>query len=93
MLTETWLNAGVSSHEIFPSELGYEVYRRDRFDGWGGVAIAVGPGLNGKLLYSGEECEAIFVEIDLQLKGANGQRGKFCVPVCLCCLPSTQLWS
>ena len=36
----------------------------------GGVAIAVGPGLNGKLLCTGRECEIIFVEVDLQCRGA-----------------------
>ena len=72
ILTETWLNANILNHEIFPSELDYEVYRRDRADGWGGVAIGVGPGLDSKLLHSAPDCEAIFIEIDLYLK--NSQR-------------------
>ena len=69
ILTETWLNLNISNHEIFPPQLDYEVYRRDRPDGWGGVAIGIGPGLDGKLLHEAKDCEALFVEIDLELNG------------------------
>jgi hypothetical protein len=37
--TETWLNNSVYSSEIFPPN--YEVIRKDRQDGNGGVLIAV----------------------------------------------------
>jgi len=37
--TETWLRNDISSSEIFPE--GYNVYRKDRWDGYGGVLVAV----------------------------------------------------
>jgi hypothetical protein len=37
--TETWLNDSVHNSEIFPPN--YNIYRRDRRDGFGGVLIAV----------------------------------------------------
>ena len=39
--TETWLTPDVLNNEIFPPELNYIVYRKDRSDGYGGVLIAV----------------------------------------------------
>ena len=35
---KSWLNSNIYSSEVFPSE--YNVYRKDRFDGYGGVFIA-----------------------------------------------------
>ena len=69
ILTETSLNPNISNHEIFPPQLDYEVYMKDRPDDWGGVAIGTGPGLDGKLLHKAKDCEALFVEIDLELNG------------------------
>ena len=66
ILSETWLNPNISNHEIFPTELDYKVFRRDRPDGYGGVIIGIGPSLDGKLLFSAVDCEAIFVKIDLK---------------------------
>ena len=66
ILSETWLNPNISNHKIFPTEWGYEVFRRDRPDGYGGVIIGIGPGLDGKLLLSAVDCETIFVKIDLK---------------------------
>ena len=37
--TETWLTAEIHDNEIFPPELGYTVYRRDRIDKRGGGVI------------------------------------------------------
>ena len=76
ILTETWLNPNISNHEIFPPALDYEVYRRDRPDGWGGVAIGIGPGIDGKLLHEAKDCEAIFIEIDLKQNGTHRHRGE-----------------
>ena len=45
------------------------MYRRDRPDDWGGVATSIGPGLDWKLLHKAKDCEALFVEIDLELNG------------------------
>jgi len=37
--TEAWLNPSISSAEIFPPN--YEVFRKDRNDGYGGVLLTV----------------------------------------------------
>lgn len=39
--TETWLSSATYDTEIIPSELGYNVYRRDRGSRGGGVLIIV----------------------------------------------------
>ena len=39
--TKTWLSANVSNNEIIPAEWNFNVYRKDRQDGYGGVMIAV----------------------------------------------------
>ena len=39
MGTETWLNSNIHSSEIFPSN--YDIIRRDRGDGYGGVLLAI----------------------------------------------------
>ena len=36
--TETWLSPEISSSEIFPP--CYNVFRRDRYDGYGGILLA-----------------------------------------------------
>ena len=41
---ETWLKPNISQGEIFPP--GYDVYRRDRKDGWGGVLLGIHSSLN-----------------------------------------------
>ena len=38
--TETWLNPQIKSAEIISPHLGFDVYRRDRTDSYGGVMIA-----------------------------------------------------
>ena len=38
--TETWLNPQIKSAEIISPQLGFDVYRRDRTDSYGGVMIA-----------------------------------------------------
>ena len=44
ILTETKLNKDILTSEVFPSELGYMVYRKDRSnEGGGGVALLIRP--------------------------------------------------
>ena len=63
--TETWLSAGVSNNEVIPAEWNYNVYRKDRPDGYyGGVMIAI-----SKLIPSYEmtalqtECELLWIQV------------------------------
>ena len=41
---ETWLKPSIANDEIFPP--GYDIYRRDRKDGYGGVLLAIHSSLN-----------------------------------------------
>ena len=59
--TETWLNPEIGSSEIFPPY--YNVYRRDRKDGYGGVLIAVKSDLTSEQLKQDGNEEIIFVKI------------------------------
>ena len=65
IFTETWLNSNISSSEILPPGLQYELFRRDRSDGYGGVAVAVSRSFDAKHLHTAEDCEALFVELDV----------------------------
>ena len=62
--TETWLSAGVNNNEVIPAEWNYNVYRKDRPDGYGGVMIAI-----SKLIPSYEmtalqtECELLWIQV------------------------------
>ncbi|KAL8608409.1 hypothetical protein ACOMHN_002642 [Nucella lapillus] len=38
--TETWLNQDIKTAEILPPALGFDCYRRDRKDSYGGILIA-----------------------------------------------------
>ena len=39
--SETWLNSDINNAEIFPDEMGFEMFRRDRSSRGGGVLILV----------------------------------------------------
>ena len=39
--TETWLSSDISSNEIIPSNLNYNIYQNDHADGYGGVMLAI----------------------------------------------------
>ncbi|VDI07255.1 Hypothetical predicted protein [Mytilus galloprovincialis] len=61
--TETWLRNDISSSEIFPD--GYTVYRKDRWDGYGGVLVAVKSDYISELVDIENDTESIFVKISL----------------------------
>ena len=39
--TETWLSPNVNNNKVISPEWSYNIYRKDRPDGYGGVMIAV----------------------------------------------------
>ena len=41
LASETWLKSDIHDTEIIPADFGYELFRNDRSDGYGGVLIAV----------------------------------------------------
>ena len=65
--TESWLNPTISSSEIFSPY--FEVFRRDRSDGYGGVFLACHNSYNWEnlsLITSDSEVEAIACELQLK---------------------------
>ncbi|XP_072042006.1 uncharacterized protein [Amphiura filiformis] len=61
--TETWLNSSVYSSEIFPPS--YEVIRKDRKDGYGGVLLAIRKDYVFDRIETVEDVESVFVKLTL----------------------------
>lgn len=61
--TETWLKSDIASSEIFPPN--YEVIRRDRQDGYGGVLIAISQDYSYEQISCDADCEAVFIKLAL----------------------------
>ncbi|XP_072051686.1 uncharacterized protein [Amphiura filiformis] len=58
---ETWLKPDMSKGEIFPP--GYNLYRKDRKDGWGGVLLGVHSSLISQQLQIESEAEFVGAKI------------------------------
>jgi hypothetical protein len=43
---ETWLKPSICNGEILPDESDYEIFRKDRKDGFGGVMLAIKSNIN-----------------------------------------------
>ena len=65
--SETWLNKDIMNGEIFQNET-YEVSRKDRNDGHGGVLIAIKRSLNSQSIEVKTESEQVWVKITRQRK-------------------------
>jgi len=63
--TETWLNPTIHSSEIFPPN--YEIIRKDRKDGYGGVLLAIKKDfiINNITISQENECEVAFAKLTL----------------------------
>ena len=66
--TETWLSQRVFDAELFPPNLGYIVFRKDREDGYGGVLIATKNNLTTHEILHDNNSESVFVKIKLKTK-------------------------
>lgn len=62
--TETWLNDSVHNSEIFPPN--YNIYRRDRKDGFGGVLVAVKADIVSDHLGVEINTESVYISITLE---------------------------
>jgi hypothetical protein len=62
--TETWLNDSVHNSEIFPPN--YNIYRRDRREGFGGVLIAVKADIVSDHLDVEINTESVYISITLE---------------------------
>jgi hypothetical protein len=62
--TETWLNDSVHNSEIFPPN--YNIYRRDRRDGFGRVLIAVKADIVSEHLDVKINTESVYTSITLE---------------------------
>ena len=61
--TETWLNPNIFSSELFPPT--YNIFRKDRNDGYGGVLIALKKEFTFEQLESNPDLEACFIKLPL----------------------------
>ena len=61
--TETWLRPEIKSSEIFPDY--YNIYRKDRKDGYGGVLIAAKDDITSEELKTGQDIEAVFIKLSI----------------------------
>ena len=58
---ETWLKPGIGQGEIFPT--GYNLYTKDREDGYGGVLVGITTGLNSQQIPTDTESGFIVVKV------------------------------
>ena len=61
--TETWLSTSISSSEFFP--LGYNVYQKDRQDGYGGVLLPQKSIYSSHQLALDTNCEIIACQLEV----------------------------
>ena len=59
--TESWLNPNIYSSEFF--HIGYNVYRKDREDSYGGVLLAIKSDITSQHLEINGNCEVVTVKI------------------------------
>jgi len=67
VFTETWLRSSVFDSEIFCNS--YDVYRRDRPDGYGGVLVAVRSACRSERVLSPLFDDLEFIALKIQLQG------------------------
>ena len=67
--TETWLNPGIFNSEFMPPT--FDVYRRDRPDGWGGVLVDTRKNLISHQLPLPNNAEAVLVSIQTKSKSSK----------------------
>ena len=56
LASETWVKSDIHDSKIIPADFGYDHFRNDRSDGYGGVLIAVKGTLIYELTTFGKEC-------------------------------------
>ena len=66
VVSEIWLSPDISASEFFPS--GYQVFRKDRSDGYGGVLLACRDSLNCEELAFDTSAEAVVCKITLDYR-------------------------
>ena len=64
--TETWLTPDVTNNEIILPEFGYNIYRKDRLNGYGGVLLAVANTIPSIDLPSlSTDCEIVWAKLNI----------------------------
>ena len=64
MGTETWLSPNVNNNEVISPEWNYNIYRKDRPDGYGGVMIAVSKQINShEMTELRTDCELLWTQL------------------------------
>ena len=59
--TDSWLTPSIYSNEIFPDN--YNVFRKDRSDGYGGVFLAIRNSLTCETLSVDSQCEIVVCKL------------------------------
>ena len=67
--SETWLNPSIYNSEICPPT--FDIYRKDRPDGWGGVLVAVRKTLISHQIQTNPDAEAVLVSIQTKNKSSR----------------------
>ena len=60
---ETWLKPDIFDSEVIPSDFEYEIFRKYRKDGYGGVLIAIKRNLVYEVIPTDNTCELVAVKI------------------------------
>ena len=60
---ETWVKPDIFDSEVIPSDFEYEIFRKDRKDGYGGVLIAIKRNLVYEVIPIDKTCELVAVKI------------------------------
>ena len=63
LASKTWLKSDIHNSEIIAADFGYDLFRKDTSDGYGGVLIAVKCTFIYELTTVGKECQFIAVKI------------------------------
>jgi hypothetical protein len=61
---ETWLNPNITDNEIPPENTGYNIFRKDRKDGYGGLMLAIKAEIVSEPVDSDTSCECIARKIN-----------------------------
>ena len=61
---ETWVNPNITDNEILPENTGYNIFRKDRNDGYGGVMLAIKAEIVSEQVDVDTPCECIARKIN-----------------------------
>jgi len=64
--TETWLSPNVSNNEVISAEWNYNIYQKDKPDGYGGVIMAICKQINSHEITALEiNCKILWTQVSI----------------------------